>query len=415
MTSPLYPGAGLTRRRVVASAAAVGAGLPAMAAAFGRGTAPFAGFTVGGAGGTVMRVTTLAADGPGSLAAAISADGPRQISFDVGGVIDLGQRVLTIRNPYVTIDAGAAPDPGVTIIRGGLRVATHDVIIRHLMVRPGDAGAAKGSGWEADGIAVDRGANVHVEHCSLSWATDENLSASGPRFDGEGIADWRAATSHRIAFLNCLIAEGLSNASHSKGEHSKGLLIHDNVRDVVIAGNILASNRERNALFKGGAQGVFAGNLVYNPGRRFLHYNLHAGEWAGQTHVEGVLSIVGNEFRAGPSTPADAVAIALGGEGPLRLHMRDNLLTAAPGAVAPTLFGRFGSGDAVLHEVDAAPYWPDGLAVPPARETFASTLRQAGARPLRRGPVDARIIDDILAGRGRIIDSQDEVGGYPPV
>ena len=38
----------------------------------------------------VLRVTTLAAAGPGSLRQALDAPGPRLIVFEVGGVIDLG-------------------------------------------------------------------------------------------------------------------------------------------------------------------------------------------------------------------------------------------------------------------------------------------------------------------------------------
>ena len=41
--------------------------------------------------------------------------------------------------------------------------------------------------------------------------------------------------------------------------------------------------------------------------------------------------------------------------------------------------------------------------------------QNAGARPKDRDTVDERIIREFLARQGRIIDSQDEVGGYPQV
>jgi hypothetical protein len=379
------------------------------AASWGWVQAPF-----GGAGGRVVRVTTLAADGPGSLAAALGEDGARIVVFEVGGLIDLAGESLSIRSPFVTIAGETAPGAGITLIRGGVRIRTHNVLLRHLHVRPGDAERAPRSGWEVDGVVTEAGSrDVIVDHCSISWATDENLSASGPRFDGATPVDWRATTSHRIAFTNNIIAEGLSNATHSKGEHSKGSLIHDNVQDVLIAGNLYMSNRERNPLFKGGASGAVVNNLIYNPGRRFLHYNLHAGEWEGHAYETGRLSVVGNEFRAGPATPADSIAIALGGEGSLELYAADNLCTAAAGAAAPASFGRFGSGEAQLIEAHAPPAWPADFAARPARSAARAVLRNAGARPWARDPIDARLIADLRAGRGRVIDSQREVGGYP--
>ncbi|UPT63469.1 MAG: pectate lyase [Hyphomonadaceae bacterium JAD_PAG50586_4] len=368
----------------------------------------------GGAGGRIVRVTSLAAEGPGSLDAALREEGPRFIVFDVGGVIDLGGAILGVRQPFVTIAGETAPGPGITLIRGGVRIRTHSVLMRHLHVRPGDAERAPQSGWEVDGVVTESGAyDVIVDHCSITWATDENLSASGPRFEGASVEEWRENTSHRISFTNNIIAEGLSNATHSKGEHSKGSLIHDNVRDVLIAGNLYMNNRERNPLFKGGASGAVVNNLIYNPGRRFIHYNLHVTEWEGQPHQTGSLAIVGNEFRAGPSTPAESIGIALGGQGPIELHASDNLFTAALGATAPAPFGRFGDGTAQLREVAAQTPWPQGLQAHPAGAVAASVLRNAGARPWARDPIDARLIADVGAGRGDVIDSQNEVGGYP--
>ena len=52
--------------------------------------------TPGGRGGKILRVTTLAASGPGSLQAALETDGPRIVLFEVGGVIDFAQHELKI-------------------------------------------------------------------------------------------------------------------------------------------------------------------------------------------------------------------------------------------------------------------------------------------------------------------------------
>ncbi|MFM8338200.1 MAG: pectate lyase, partial [Opitutaceae bacterium] len=41
--------------------------------------------TPGGRGGRIIRVTTLAAEGPGSLSEALATRGPRIVVFEVGG------------------------------------------------------------------------------------------------------------------------------------------------------------------------------------------------------------------------------------------------------------------------------------------------------------------------------------------
>jgi len=45
--------------------------------------------------------------------------------------------------------------------------------------------------------------------------------------------------------------------------------------------------------------------------------------------------------------------------------------------------------------------------------TLASVLRGAGFRPAQRDPIDRRIMESVIAGTGRILDSQSQVGGYP--
>jgi len=369
--------------------------------------------TQGGRGGRIVRVTTLAASGPGSLKEALEADGRRVVVFEVGGVIDMGGQPLDIRHPYITVAGQTAPSPGITVVKAETTIRTHDVIVQHLRFRPGEFGRPKRGGGDQDGVSTVGGArDVIVDHCSFSWATDENLSASGPRFAGATPDDWRRGTSHRITFSHNLIAESLSHSVHEKGEHSKGSLIHDNTSAVLIYGNVYASNRERNALFKGGARGAMVNNLVFNPGRRAVHYNLLANEWVGQPYQTGRLSVVGNVYRQGPDTEPGTPLFTMRGDGDVELFLADNVATDREGRpVAQT--GTVGNGKGRIVAL-AAPELPPGLPVHPAAAVEAGLMAAAGARPWDRDEIDRLLLAGAVAGRGKIIDSETEHPiGYP--
>lgn len=368
--------------------------------------------TVGGRGGRIIRVTSLAADGPGTLKAAIDAKGPRIVVFEVAGIIDLQRSSLEIKEPYLTIAGQTAPSPGITIIRGGIDLRGHDVIIRHIRVKTGADGQAKRSGWEADSLSTIAAHNVIIDHCSLTWGIDENMSASGPRFTGTTLEEWRNGTSRNITFSYNLAAEGLADSSHPKGEHSKGSLIHDNATGILFYRNVWAHNVERSPLIKGGAQAAMINNLIYDPGKRAMHYNLMALEWAGQPYVTGEMTAVGNVMRGGPSTDEGLPFLMLGGDGDLRYHGRDNIAVDKFGKPLP-MFGRYGETRAKLIEAKTPVIWPKGISVLPARDVETHVLANAGARPWDRDADDIRVLFFVAEGRGAIIDDESEVSAYP--
>lgn len=407
----------MTRKIVVVLALTVGCGLvradrdpKAFSDAVG-----WAAVRPGGRGGQILRVTNLKADGPGSLAEAIRTKGPRIVVFEVGGVIDLNGKRLGIREPYLTVAGQTAPSPGITLIRGGIGIGAHDVILQHLRVRVGEAGHAKKSGWEVDGIATAgaNACNIIVDHCSCAWATDENLSASGPRFEGDGVEQWRDNTSHNITFSHCIIAEGLNESTHAKGRHSKGTLIHDNCTNIAIVGNLYAHNVNRNPLFKGGASGVVVNNYIYDPYSRAIHYALVTSEWGDRPRQAGRLAIVGNVFQHGLSTRDDAVFYQCRAGNECEVFLSDNRMFDIKGNAleATAVGGRDTSNE--LHRVTTPPLWPDGLKALPAAEVERQVLDNAGARPWDRDEVDRRIVQQVRSKTGGFVDSEREVGGYP--
>ncbi|HOP74926.1 MAG TPA: right-handed parallel beta-helix repeat-containing protein [Bacillota bacterium] len=364
------------------------------------GAEGFGSETPAGRGGKVIKVTTLRPNGPGSLHEAISAKGPRIVVFEVGGVIDLGMSKLRIVEPYLTIAGQTAPEPGITIIRGGIDIYTHDVLIQHIRVRPGDGYPSSRKGWEPDGITtVGKNAyNIVLDHCSVTWAVDENISASGERWLGPEY------TSRRVTISHCLIAEGLSWATHSKGEHSKGSLIHDYCQDIAVIKNFYAHNMDRNPYFKAFSTGVIVNNLIYNPGKAAIHVNYVEKEWAGSGKIpaNAQISAVGNVMIHGADTKQSLTMI--GGRG--EVYSEDNVAFFADGKPAPLVANS-------VYRLQSKPVWPETVHVLPSDKVIDYIVQNAGAWPARRDPVDARIIRDFLERKGRIINSQEEVGGYP--
>lgn len=381
--------------------------LIALAAPVQGGTSAISGFgsdTPGGRGGQVIKVTTLAASGAGSLRAALETKGPRIIVFEVGGNIDLDKAELEVREPFVTIAGQTAPSPGISLIRGGLKIRSHDVVMQHVRIRIGDAGLARKSDYERDVSIEGKNAwNVLIDHCSVSWGTDENLSVSGPRYDGP------AGTARRVTLSNNIIAEGLVNATHIKGKHSMGSLVHDNVTEVAIIGNLYAHNHDRNPWYKGGASGVIVNNYIYNPGAWAIRLGYNPKEWVGHEPAPPApkVSIVGNVLQNGVNTPTGLGLV--GSNAPMLqgdAFMADNQAFDLAGQAALQSFGG-------VTQLEARPLWPIGLRAWPASQTREAVLAGAGARPADRDSVDQRLIADIRAGKGRHIDSQEEVGGYP--
>src|SRR5688572_23243896 len=368
------------------------AGLRAFPGAQGFGSS-----TPAGRGGTIVRVTNLNDTGAGSLRAALSVPGPVVIIFEVSGTIRVGEN-LVVTHPFTTIAGQTAPSPGITLRGGTFRINTHDVLIQHIRFRPGDE---PGFTQERDGIEFYGGSqekyNIVLDHCSISWGVDENLS-TGTSSSG---------VRHDITFSNLIIAEGLNNSIHPEGAHSKGVLIGQGSKNITFMGNVMAHHVDRNPWFKGNTTGIIVNNVIYNYGGSKATYFDDVDNTAAQTN-----SVVGNVYLRGVNSPSGRPIRIYSGVKPGSLfYISDNSWDRAAPPSDPWSLVLNEGGSAIV--AATPPIWIPGLVVLPNANVQSWVLSNAGARPADRDAVDLRIVQEVRSGTGRIIDHPSDVGGWP--
>ena len=175
---------------------------PCTSTADATGFEGFGATTPGGNNGTVVEVTSLDDDGPGTLREALSKGDNHRIVFTVGGTIVLQQRLNIRGKKNITIDGATAPYPGITLQGNMLYIRTsHDIIVTHLRVRDS----------VADGILVwDKSSFVVIDHCSVTNSNDENISITEDTHDvtvsWSIMGDTRAVTDPPLRTKGMLIA-----------------------------------------------------------------------------------------------------------------------------------------------------------------------------------------------------------------
>lgn len=369
------------------------------------GAEGFGKFTTGGRGGKVYIVTNLNDNGPGSLREAAEAKGKRIIVFAVSGTIHLESRLVI--NGDVTIAGQTAPGDGICLADQPVQLGGNNTIIRYMRFRLGDRyqsqkGMVDGSGGD-DAFGGMRRNNIIIDHCSMSWSTDEVFSLYG----GDSTTlQWN------------IIAEPLNYSYHFETgdkdwEHhgyggiwgGKHLSAHH---------NLFAHCLSRNPRFNGTRLGAdtdfidFRNNVIYNWG----HNNIYGGEG-------GRYNLVNNLFKYGPSTnknvrfrivnPGKNETMGFG-----KYYIKGNLVDGSPENTADNAKGvDMGNGGtdedkmkALVHEPFPVVDLPDS----DAKSAYFAILMQGGCSLPARDTLDQRILLDVRERKGRIIDVQ---GGYP--
>lgn len=382
------------------------------------GAVGFGSTATGGRGGDVYHVTQLGDAGPGSLRDAIAtASGPRTIVFEVSGVIELASP-LSVSTSGLTI-AGQTSPGGIGTRGYPVQVSgVQDVVIRYMRFRTGDLNAAaigekpsRGNGDlvgdAGDSLTISNAERVVVDHVSTSWGMDETLSVT---------------LSSDVTVQHSIISESLHDSYHTEGAHGYGSLVRGiGLGGYSFVGNLYAHHVLRSPAVggeqapppgepRGGLDFDFVNNVVYDWSLLASHTLLGQGTLR--------LAFWNNVFIAGPSTlicpSCIFFAIDTAPEDDLRIYQSGNVFDDDQDGNfehAPATIANFGGGPYTEHT------WPFLFDRPffetlSADAAYQKVLAEVGASRAR-DDIDVRIIQQLTTQTGSLIDSQDEVGGWP--
>jgi len=363
-------------------------------------------FARGGRGGRVIEVTNLkdydAAKGeaviPGSFRAAVEAEGPRTIIFRVSGVIHL-KKPCAVHNPYCTIAGQTAPGDGICLADySSGAYGTHDVIIRYMRFRIGDS-----ANKAMDGAGLGGCDDCIMDHCSISWSSDEGTSSRGAK---------------NITFQRNIVAEALHHGPHYRASDRTKLETHAFAGS--ISGNIgsyhhnlLADCTDRNWSLAGGLNqsGKYAGYLDI---RNNVVYN-----WTARTTDGGVkaLNYVNNYYKPHAPNPfvkwllkLDPINPAWGTES---YYMTGNVLEGFVGET--NNWGAFQNGPRVEKEVRVvSELYPSYVKTQTAREAYTNVLANVGANFPKSDVIDLHVIKDVRDGTAEYTGTRGPTYGDRP-
>lgn len=385
-------------------------------------------FARGGRGGYVYHVTNLSDDGnEGSLRYGLcTLKGARTIVFDVGGVIPLKDTLCIPEDGGDVYVAGqTAPGDGITLINYDFgAMGAQDVILRDIRVRVGDS-----NGSSHGGMGMSSCNHSIVDHCSISWATDEGFSS-------------RSAAN--LTFQWNIIGESLNNSVHyDANDRSK---VERHAFAASIGGftgsfhhNLLINNTGRNWSLAGameqdgqtyGGQLDISNNVVYN--------------WKDRTTDGGArrVQFVNNYYKAGPVSNTSLHLVSVDGNelntpdmqmlyaaGNIKAAQNGDILIAADTdewASGKAVCGNKGDNASAATIRSSSPWFDNYITLDSAENAYKKVIDNtsgAGANKPALDYIDSRYHDEVTNGKFTytgskdglkgIIDSQNDVGGYP--
>lgn len=359
----------------------------------------FGAMAKGGRSGAVIYVNNLNDSGPGSLRACTEESGPRTCIFRTGGTITL-QTSIKISEPYLTIAGESAPGDGIAVknspaqIRPSIEVLSHDVIIRHLRLRPGPH-IIEACCSGALGLYTEEAHDIIIDHVSASWGSDETIDSEG-------------ATN--VTFQWGLVGEPLLDGGPGKRGRARNMLFTKG-GNFTVHHTLFAMGKFRNPQLKAADSKSVAdvvNNVLYSP---VWQYAISLGdEWA---HVNA--NIVGNYKIAGrPELESDDHLVHLFEESGQGFS-----IYASGNYDEPYRLSDDDPEHLILADDFRKYLVTKPLAAPPVRATTAEAaydqvLAGAGATKPRRDAVDARLVREVETRQGQLLVNKPENrGGWP--
>ena len=373
-------------------------------------------YSKGGRGGVVYEVTNLNDSGEGSLREAVEASGPRTVVFKVSGNIEL-ESPIKIENPYITIAGQTAPGDGITLKNYPLSIDANHVIVRYIRVRPGDV-----SGNDYDAVSSRYKKHIILDHISASWSIDETMSV----YHGDSITvQWS------------IISESLYGANHAKGSHGFGGIWGSN--HSTDHHNLLAHHSSRNPRMASGSGFTdYRNNVIYNWGYNSL-YGGERQQVGNDKFNFSTFNIVANYYKPGPATEPGEVSYRIASPSFRdetdygKWYIADNIVEGNADVSKDNWNGGVQT-EISLEKIKLDKAWPSmPINQQTAEEAYTMVLDNAGAVLPKRDVIDSRIIQEVRGGYATyggeaykkehewadstrisgIIDSQDDVGGWP--
>ncbi|MBR4572639.1 MAG: hypothetical protein IKO28_04400 [Prevotella sp.] len=392
-------------------------------------------YVTGGRGGTVYHVTSLKDDAnvlQGTLRYGIEKiSGARIIVFDVGGTIEL-YKDLKITNGNITIYGQTAPGQGICLAGYPVTISANNVIMRYVRCRMGDLSQEEADALSASFHAGSGKKNIIIDHCSVSWSTDECASFYG---------------NENFTLQWCLVSESLRNSVHSKDKHGYGgiwggtrasyhhnLLAHHDSRNARLDHDYVNNSDEQLI--------DYINNGFYNWGGN----NTYGGESKGKggSHYRKV-NFVGNYYKPGPATGSSSKSWIMNLTNecgncdsnnkyniePAHLYLTGNIMVGNDAINANNWSGIHPDVECDVTQYKSDTKWQSSdskftgyntVTVQPAAVAFQKLLEYAGCS-IERDAVDSRICHEAESGTytyngskgstNGLIDSQSDVKGWP--